>query len=492
MQGEKGIFGKEGHALLLAVVLGFAAYKTAQGSLYSTAMLSSGGSFILISDLNFSLVAAAFVVAIDLAVIVLSAKRRLRPFSLPVATCSVFLCIIALSANAGLLQNIEPWMVLALTTFAQGAVTVVVTLAWIEMFACMDTGTSMKALAASMLVSAVLSSVLDGLLDWLKLPMILVLLVVNVVLYEKARRVRRTEAEERVLGVSQWSVSLERHMKGLFSIGEGLLSLLVFGCTMGVINGFMLVGGLSFEGSSRTMPAGALLAALAFFVMAFAFPKTFNVSRAYKVLFPTVTALLIIWPFAQFEFTYYFSTVFVAGYSLISTSVMYLIIYRSHKDALNPCMFMGISMIFIRLSSVVGLIAGSFVAELNFDLLFKSMLVIVIVLYLLSLALLFMVRTRKGERGDEPGAQDESASVDEFDQIAHALAVEHGLTDREREILAYLARGRTANYIGQTLYLSPNTVRGYIKSIYVKLDVHSKQEVIDLFPSESVKPAELR
>ena len=60
----------------------------------------------------------------------------------------------------------------------------------------------------------------------------------------------------------------------------------------------------------------------------------------------------------------------------------------------------------------------------------------------------------------------------------------YGLTEREEEVLAQLARGRSATYIGEALYLSPNTVRGHIKKIYVKLGVHSKQELIDLVLEE--------
>ena len=94
------------------------------------------------------------------------------------------------------------------------------------------------------------------------------------------------------------------------------------------------------------------------------------------------------------------------------------------------------------------------------------MLVFCIALYLLSIVLLFMLRIRKrSEREQRPAASGEPVR----------------LTDRESEILLLLARGRSSTYIGEALYLSPNTVRGHIKNIYAKLGVHSKQEIIDLF-----------
>ncbi|MFR8044592.1 MAG: helix-turn-helix transcriptional regulator [Eggerthella lenta] len=42
-----------------------------------------------------------------------------------------------------------------------------------------------------------------------------------------------------------------------------------------------------------------------------------------------------------------------------------------------------------------------------------------------------------------------------------------------------LAEGRSSSYIAGELVLSDNTVRSYVKNIYQKLDVHSKQDVID-------------
>ena len=58
-----------------------------------------------------------------------------------------------------------------------------------------------------------------------------------------------------------------------------------------------------------------------------------------------------------------------------------------------------------------------------------------------------------------------------------------GLTNREVEVLLLLAEGRSSSYIAEELVLSANTVRGYVKNIYQKLDVHSKQDVIDFAKS---------
>ena len=267
------------------------------------------------------------------------------------------------------------------------------------------------------------------------------------------------------------------------SIGEGLLSLLVLGCVVGIINGFMVVQHYGFDGSSLASAMGIAAASMAFFVMAYGFPKTFSASRAYRALFPLLTGVLIIWPFANFQYSYFVGAAFVAGHSLISTSVMYLIIREAHESDLNPYAFMGASVLLIRLASVSGIVGGTIIAGLDLNPSFKTMLVFCIALYLLSIVLLFMLRIRKrSEREQRPAASGEPVrSEDAFDAKGAEVTVRHGLTDRESEILLLLARGRSSTYIGEALYLSPNTVRGHIKNIYAKLGVHSKQEIIDLF-----------
>ena len=60
------------------------------------------------------------------------------------------------------------------------------------------------------------------------------------------------------------------------------------------------------------------------------------------------------------------------------------------------------------------------------------------------------------------------------------LARQHGLTSRECEVLELLVRGHSKTRIAETFLISENTVRGHVKHIYAKLDVHSKQELLDL------------
>lgn len=82
------------------------------------------------------------------------------------------------------------------------------------------------------------------------------------------------------------------------------------------------------------------------------------------------------------------------------------------------------------------------------------------------------------------GSPVDLGAVSPLERRADELAARARLTPREREVVLLLAQGRSAPFIGNELGLSTNTVRGYVQEAYAKLDVHSKQELIDLLTRE--------
>jgi DNA-binding NarL/FixJ family response regulator len=53
-----------------------------------------------------------------------------------------------------------------------------------------------------------------------------------------------------------------------------------------------------------------------------------------------------------------------------------------------------------------------------------------------------------------------------------------GLTDRESEILALITQGRSNAEVATLTYLSPNTVKSYIRTLYRKIDVTSRTQAV--------------
>lgn len=80
-----------------------------------------------------------------------------------------------------------------------------------------------------------------------------------------------------------------------------------------------------------------------------------------------------------------------------------------------------------------------------------------------------------GSGDEEP--QSQGLSIEER---CAELGEARGLTERETEIFAMLARGRNGQFVMDHYVVSRNTVKSHVKHIYAKLDVHSQQELIDL------------
>jgi DNA-binding CsgD family transcriptional regulator len=74
-------------------------------------------------------------------------------------------------------------------------------------------------------------------------------------------------------------------------------------------------------------------------------------------------------------------------------------------------------------------------------------------------------------------------SLDDLDNECSSMSKEFGLTKREQEALVLLAHGRNSRFIQEEMTVSYNTAKSHVKHVYMKLDVHSQQELIDLAES---------
>lgn len=55
---------------------------------------------------------------------------------------------------------------------------------------------------------------------------------------------------------------------------------------------------------------------------------------------------------------------------------------------------------------------------------------------------------------------------------------DHGISDRESEVLALITQGKSNAEVASLTYLSPNTVKSYIRSIYRKIGVESRTQAV--------------
>lgn len=76
----------------------------------------------------------------------------------------------------------------------------------------------------------------------------------------------------------------------------------------------------------------------------------------------------------------------------------------------------------------------------------------------------------------KPDKEHPDATRSNLDEIS----MQYGITAKEQEILFLYAKGRSAPYIAEKLFISVNTVKTHLANIYQKMDIHSRQKLISL------------
>ena len=66
----------------------------------------------------------------------------------------------------------------------------------------------------------------------------------------------------------------------------------------------------------------------------------------------------------------------------------------------------------------------------------------------------------------------------EFRRLSKASGPVQPLSDREREVLQYVARGHTYREIGEQLFIAEKTVENHVRNILGKLHLNRKQELV--------------
>lgn len=169
-----------------------------------------------------------------------------------------------------------------------------------------------------------------------------------------------------------------------------------------------------------------------------------------------------------------FQEIALAGYICLKMVFWSLFAALSRTAKLSPitifcfgegCLTAGL-FIGNQISSVLGLQFASATAALT--------LAILLATYMFALPERKMyAMMQEQEDDDEPRHQRFRARCEE-------IAAAYKLSRRETEVFTLFARGRSSSRIADDLYVSSGTVSTHLRNIYRKLDVHSRQELLDL------------
>jgi DNA-binding CsgD family transcriptional regulator len=217
-----------------------------------------------------------------------------------------------------------------------------------------------------------------------------------------------------------------------------------------------------------------------------------NATALYRIVPPLILATVSLMPFFYGQEQILLGALGGGCYMLFEIFMM--LVLFDYIARLNLIAFPAFCI--ARLATTVGLALGwaaaHFFSESLIHDVFAIQILASVLVLVLALANVFLIDEKalflasifyqKGTGGDSTHLQVASTleSFDSLDTRCAAVASRFALTAREEEVLALLARGKTARHIQEELVVSNSTVKAHRNNIYKKMNIHSHQELIHL------------
>lgn len=284
------------------------------------------------------------------------------------------------------------------------------------------------------------------------------------------------------------------------SLWRVVLGIAVYSITVGIIQSLSLDPmPTPYYASVLVHHAGEVVLALAVFAWVALFKRGLSFSRTWRIVLVLMATTLIFAPYLpEVAGSYLFALVRIAQTFLIVFLFLALADIARHSTYRAYIVFAA-GWVAYSLPFAVGKVVGDALVMTVPD----AEVVMSAIVWVLVVVTLFcldeaaagnhLIFTELNDGGDEDtpaklaGALqetlDEQEAADPLSERCTVLARQFSLTPRELEILELLARGRSKAYIADAFFISENTVRGHVKRLYAKLDVHSKQELVDCVES---------
>lgn len=196
-------------------------------------------------------------------------------------------------------------------------------------------------------------------------------------------------------------------------------------------------------------------------------PRRFNPVLLFKVTFPITLGGLLLLALMGVEQGAISSTILLIGYNLIYAACMLIMVEAVSQKRIHPYYTVGLFGSITSLPLAIGFLFDYLPNEIErLSFLTELPVISLICAYLLAMTLLLFSLNEKYIKADR-----------ETDKI-ESFSKKYSLSPRETDVLSYLVKGYSAARIAQELGLSENTIWGYIKSIYAKTDLHTKQSLI--------------
>lgn len=211
--------------------------------------------------------------------------------------------------------------------------------------------------------------------------------------------------------------------------------------------------------------------------------------RSCQVFLPVASAVLLVIPTLNPLYGFYYaadasSAVFVAleiALDVLNEAAMSLLFATAFVSAVTSVRTAGVGARTVAAALLASCAGGLLLGLYGYTVVGRNGRIVcflVWTVYLLAMGLSYL----GAGKADRETRRLSRESVENFiRRTSHALAVRHGLSQREEEILRYLARGYSYTYTAQDFFISENTVRTHAKHIYAKLGISKREELFRMF-----------
>ncbi len=275
----------------------------------------------------------------------------------------------------------------------------------------------------------------------------------------------------------------------------GSYNLVVIGIIISFSAGLLITGSFLHDFPVAFIGIAIMLSTLLFCLVKKLCPAALAFGFTLRILFPITVVSLALMTFLRGPIIEVISFILFSFLYLIDMANLSNLSMRGAILYISPALCFAKGRIYIVIGQAVGWLTVLFYyyfysSEVWLRPFFTSALLLLMAIYIMLGAIGQLRRNMRGEGTEEIADVSgiEIASSQEADQVKHqpyktrclAASKQYGLTQREAEILTYLAKGRNAKYIAQQLYVAERTVKTHAYHIYQKMNIHSQQELIDI------------
>lgn len=258
-----------------------------------------------------------------------------------------------------------------------------------------------------------------------------------------------------------------------------IITIMVASALEGIVAALGETGMTSSDKAAVFSLALAVSAALCTIVVRYV-RVSFN-NALYRICIPVMAAGLAMFAFGGHLALVAGSLFVFVGRQLFAAVILALVVYLArYHDSDCYLLVLGV-LVGAMVGNLAGLVLFQLVPSSEYpELMAPPFLSLSLFLVLLSSLYLMNASNLKTRWGMIPidDAQDSAGLT--LDQSCEELASRAGLTEREKEVVMHIVRGRDRQAIAEKLFISEGTVKVHMRNIYHKLGIHSKQELIKL------------